>query len=296
MTSLFSHAKFILTIRDPYSWLESFFNHQLGRQVSDRWSRLRELRFRHAVFEEHPKEEALLKRRGLYTLDGYLSYWRAHNEKVLSTVPRDRLLVVRTDDLSQRLTEIAQFIGLKDCAADIERAHANQAPTKYHFSRNSTPTTSAAQCAWCEPLLQRFFPELGGGRPHLQSGEAIEKGSGNGSSRRSQPAQAPQRVAGGPDVTFLRLWGNIGDELIYAGTRQLLANVRFKERASSISDDSRAHCVARRRRVVGGYRHAPSCWRSPPSSSHKSSSRHRRSTSRSNRCGTYSRGLRRWSC
>src|SRR6516165_12409927 len=38
------------------------------------------------------------------------------------------------------------------------------------------------------------------------------------------------RAVGVPeDLTFIRLYGNIGDELIYAGTRQLLARRFYKE-------------------------------------------------------------------
>src|SRR5262249_56855681 len=38
------------------------------------------------------------------------------------------------------------------------------------------------------------------------------------------------RAIGEPeDLTFIRLYGNIGDELIYAGTRQLLARRFYKE-------------------------------------------------------------------
>ena len=34
-------------------------------------------------------------------------------------------------------------------------------------------------------------------------------------------------VGQAPDVTFIRSYGNIGDQLIYAGTRQLLAEVPY---------------------------------------------------------------------
>lgn len=36
-------------------------------------------------------------------------------------------------------------------------------------------------------------------------------------------------VSGGKDVTFVRSYGNIGDELIYAGLRQLLSGIRYRE-------------------------------------------------------------------
>lgn len=34
---------------------------------------------------------------------------------------------------------------------------------------------------------------------------------------------------GSSDITFIRAWGNIGDQLIYAGTRQLLSNHNYQE-------------------------------------------------------------------
>jgi exopolysaccharide biosynthesis predicted pyruvyltransferase EpsI len=36
-------------------------------------------------------------------------------------------------------------------------------------------------------------------------------------------------LSGARRVTFVRSWGNLGDELIYAGTRQLLAGVAYEE-------------------------------------------------------------------
>jgi len=45
-------------------------------------------------------------------------------------------------------------------------------------------------------------------------------------------------VAGAEDLTFVRSWGNIGDHLIYAGTRQLLAEIPYTE--ISVRDVERA--------------------------------------------------------
>jgi hypothetical protein len=36
-------------------------------------------------------------------------------------------------------------------------------------------------------------------------------------------------IGSADDVTFVRLYGNIGDQLIYAGTRQLLSSLRYRE-------------------------------------------------------------------
>jgi len=36
-------------------------------------------------------------------------------------------------------------------------------------------------------------------------------------------------IAGSTDITFIRIYGNIGDQLIYAGTRRLLSGLQYKE-------------------------------------------------------------------
>lgn len=46
-------------------------------------------------------------------------------------------------------------------------------------------------------------------------------------------------IAGAKDLTFVRIWGNVGDQLIYAGARQLLARTRYTE--ISLRDIEQAH-------------------------------------------------------
>lgn len=46
-------------------------------------------------------------------------------------------------------------------------------------------------------------------------------------------------IAGAKDLTFIRSWGNIGDHLIYAGTRRLLAKIPYTE--ISVRDIETAH-------------------------------------------------------
>lgn len=59
---------------------------------------MRKIRFRPDFFC-HPPEENILQENNLYTHDGYLSYWNYHNTKVPDTIPAERLLVIRTDQM-----------------------------------------------------------------------------------------------------------------------------------------------------------------------------------------------------
>jgi len=63
------------------------------------------------------------------------------------------------------------------------------------------------------------------------------------------------RAIGEPeDLTFIRLYGNIGDELIYAGTRQLLARRFYKEVSARSLSGVSGHTAL----VAGG-----GCWCGP---------------------------------
>ncbi|NBB85245.1 MAG: hypothetical protein GVY12_03350 [Bacteroidetes bacterium] len=160
LVEVFPDAKFILTIRNPYAWVDSFINHQLGRGVSKEWKRLRDLRFQPERFDHPPEEEALAKK-GLYTLDGYFSYWARHNEHVLETVPDSRLLVLRTTEITERANEIAAFAGVEPSAANQKRSHANKARSKFGVLAKVDQEYLAEKVeTYCGDLMKQYFPEI----------------------------------------------------------------------------------------------------------------------------------------
>jgi hypothetical protein len=168
LVELFPDAKFILTIRDPYSWLDSFLNHQLARGGGPKWVKLRDIRFQPDVYV-HQQGEQILKEKGLYTLDGYFSYWARHNHTVLETVPEDRLLVVRTDMISDRVDDIAAFAGVETNDIQRERTHAFKAKEKFGLlDRLDQQYLESKVNQYCADLVARFFPEIQSGRsaPH----------------------------------------------------------------------------------------------------------------------------------
>ena len=129
LVELFGDARFIVTVRPPLQWLESMINQQLGLPCPVHWQRLRDLRFGGTA--RFPEREYALERRGLYTLDGYLSYWARHNRDVLQQVPADRLLVVETNRLASSLERIAGFVGVPASTLDSNNAHTFK--TKQRF-------------------------------------------------------------------------------------------------------------------------------------------------------------------
>lgn len=156
----FKDARYLLTIRDPYSWLDSFINDSLRRQITPQWRRLRDLRFRPELFS-HSNLEQVLKQKGLYTLDGYLSYWSMHNQRVLDIVSPDKLLVVRTDQISAKTAIIADFARLPRETVRMERSHAFQNPKKFDVLGQIEQAYLKDKVEqYCRPLMSRFFPEI----------------------------------------------------------------------------------------------------------------------------------------
>ena len=72
-----------------------------------------------------PKEEASLKEQRLYPLKGMLKYWVESNTHALDSIPTERLLVLRTEELSDSLGELEKFIGLEEKSLDVSLSHAH---------------------------------------------------------------------------------------------------------------------------------------------------------------------------
>lgn len=160
LVELFPDARFVLAIRNPYSWLDSFINHQLARGGSRKWVQMRDFRFRPDRYT-HPPGERILKEKGLYTLDGYLSYWAYHNQTVIDTVPPDRLLIVRTDKISEWAEEIVRFAGVSSSYLVQENAHAFKAEAKLRLlDQVAQEHLEGRVKEYCADLMTRFFPEI----------------------------------------------------------------------------------------------------------------------------------------
>lgn len=160
LLELFPESKFVLTIRNPYAWLDSLINHSLARTASGEWLKLRDFRFRPNVFSHSPKEQ-ILKHKGLYTLDGYLSYWAGHNRTVIDKVPAERLLIVRTEKISECADEIAAFAGVPRDDFNRDKSHANKARAKYDLLDAIDQEYLEDRIKeHCGALLAEYFPEI----------------------------------------------------------------------------------------------------------------------------------------
>ncbi|HEX4125616.1 MAG TPA: sulfotransferase [Tepidisphaeraceae bacterium] len=159
LPTLFPESKFIFTIRDCASYLTSVIDHQLTRgKSSQTWRAMRQWRFGGFAYSRH---EHILRRLDLYPIAGYLAYWARHNRSVLEHVPADRLLVVRTDQITASIPRMAEFLGIPADSLDAGHSHAYRATRRYGIVEQLDPQfVSDCMHQHCEPIMRQFFPEI----------------------------------------------------------------------------------------------------------------------------------------
>jgi transcriptional regulator with XRE-family HTH domain len=160
----FPDARFVLTVRDCFSWLDSLVRYVLdagpdgGAFVG--WGREQlglpfDLPYRDATSRER------LRPTIASCLSGFLRYFRDGNRRVLAAVPEARLLVVRTSEISQSLASIARFVGMAEEALDRTCAHQLQAPPHPSLLRSLDRATVESLFEGVEDqVMLRYFPTL----------------------------------------------------------------------------------------------------------------------------------------
>ena len=121
----FPEAKFILTVREPRSWLESQINQHYEQGHIEPFRTAYKRMYGGVPTSTYDEK---LTSKGLYGVSGYLQHWGAQNRKVLASVPNDKLKVVWTHHITEQADEIAEFLGLD--SVEQVNAHRNRRPNK----------------------------------------------------------------------------------------------------------------------------------------------------------------------
>lgn len=162
LVDIFPDSKFILTVREPVSWFQSIANqhYQVHIPPENGGAKLRDLY--HDRGHDHAAEAQILDTHGLYPLDGYLAYWRDHNEFVLDAVPDDRLLVLKTQDLSGAADRIASFLQVPPHMLNHRKKHRYKASKKKDFVGAIDPDFLSSKVeTYCSATADRLAPYIG---------------------------------------------------------------------------------------------------------------------------------------
>lgn len=175
----FPKAKFILPIRDCYTWLESVLNMGLRFKyvLPDFIRKYMELicDFKEP-FMGLGLNDSFLKDNPKY-LDNILSYWRDSITRILTLIPEDRLLVIKVDELSNSIEKIADFSGVsaKILSRDGtlgEEIHRNKVKDAFFIGKMDVPYVKGNWFAevdknllkekfelYCKDLMSEYFPD-----------------------------------------------------------------------------------------------------------------------------------------
>lgn len=154
----FHDARFVLTVRDPFAWLDSALDHSVS---SRHWSRA-DREYLEFWFDPanhcHGPHDALLRDLGLPSIDAHLAAWTRHNETALAAVPADRLCVVETGKITQRLPELAAFAGLAPDRVNPRFRPQGEARARHGvLARIDRAFVEERIAARCGALLRRLF-------------------------------------------------------------------------------------------------------------------------------------------
>lgn len=159
LVQTFPEAKFILTIRNCYTWLDSLANHVTANDIGPHWRRAQQVYYRPELFAYQRGEEAI-RDAGMYPIRAYLSTWAWHNQRVFDVVPKERLLVIRTREIMQSAERIAAFLDIAPESIDVGSGHQYVARRKYRFlERVDTKLLDRTVTECCGELMTRWFPE-----------------------------------------------------------------------------------------------------------------------------------------
>lgn len=156
LSSLFPQSKFIVTVREPMDWIRSRINFHFKKHPPE-WEEYRQY-FWMKKTKAYSEQEESLQENDLASLDAYLGQYAEHYALVKKHIPEDRKLMVRMDEISEKTSEIARFLGINP--KKIIPEHSNSQPNKAAFIDN-LDQQFVLQKIWyhCQELIEEFFPE-----------------------------------------------------------------------------------------------------------------------------------------
>jgi hypothetical protein len=160
LMAAFPRAKFILTIRDCYTWLDSHTNHHIAYGLDEDWERLKSLSSSIKA-GAHPPEEQELKSIGVAPIERSLRAWTDHNSRVLNAVPTEQLLVLRTHEISTSIERIADFTGIRPRSLLSSRAHSFKRQISAGLLDKLSPGYLESKVEkYCGRLMNEYFPSF----------------------------------------------------------------------------------------------------------------------------------------
>jgi hypothetical protein len=159
----FPEAKFIFTVRDCYSWLNSIVNMSIrsGNSIPDWMLRYGKFFIGYEVERNTISSSQATLDKLPSAINKLLEYWQKSNQRILDWLPPERSLIVPTHKISKSLEQIANFVGVPPQSLVEQAKHSNQATPGYDWLKYVDQDFLEERCSfYCGSLMERLFPDL----------------------------------------------------------------------------------------------------------------------------------------
>ena len=156
----YPEARFICLIRDCYSWLDSYISHFMdpGREVIQS----REIcnGFPFDLPRGSLKERAELVNNFHKYIATPLSFWASSYKDMFENLPHGRSLIVKTQEISGKVDDIANFVGVSPQSLINENSHLNKSEKKVHILHKLDYNFLKVKFdEYCSVLMDKYFPD-----------------------------------------------------------------------------------------------------------------------------------------
>jgi len=162
LLTLFPGSKFIILIRDPYTWLQSIAGHLVSRDIPRDVLAFLDWWFRPDLYP-HTQHDHAMQELGLYSIAAFLNTWNRHVTVCTQLIPPNRRLILKTHELGRSHQQIADFLQIPVDSLDILHGHVNR-------GAETDRVAPLIDCGYVTEMVEsicgentaHYFPELAG--------------------------------------------------------------------------------------------------------------------------------------
>jgi len=125
LLTVFPDVRFIILVRDPYTWLHSICGHLVNRDVPPDVRAFLNWWFRPDLYP-HTRYDRGLQGLGIYSIAAYVNAWDRHVTLCTQLIPPNRRLILRTHELNGSHQQLADFLQIAVDSLDIRNGHVNR--------------------------------------------------------------------------------------------------------------------------------------------------------------------------
>ena len=160
LMDVFPASKFIVLIRDSYSWLQSAIRHLISREMPPEILNFLPWWIKPERYP-HSRHDRALAERGLYSIAAYLHAWNDHVERCTRLIPADRRLVLRTHELGRSHGRLADFLQIPEDSLYVDKGHQNRSTWQDRLESLVSPDYIEEMVqSICADNMARYFPEV----------------------------------------------------------------------------------------------------------------------------------------